>query len=242
MGGAISGIGGAVSSVIGGIGTRKGLKQQQKATDKQMDIQRQLQQEQIGYARELEAKQSKILSPFREAGTEAIPGLVGVAGQPIDRDGLLSQYYGGKEFAMSEDQARRSLLASAEATGGLGSTATSNSLQAIAPTLGQNYLNTQQAQQQDMYNQLMGLVNVGLSGAGAQSAASAGTTNALTAAASQAGNALTGLAGQKGNILAQKAALPWQVAATANNQMAQGAAQDMNTFTNMFGGMFGGMI
>ncbi|WPJ70615.1 DNA transfer protein [Escherichia phage vB-Eco-KMB41] len=220
MGGAISGIGGAVSSVLGGIGTNKALKQQQKATDKQMD-----------YQRELQAQQAEWLSPFREAGTNALPQLTAIAGQPIDREQLLSDYYGGKEFAMNEDAARRTQLASAEATGGLGSTATQNGLAAIAPTLGQNYLNAMQAQQQDMFNQLLGLTNVGLSGAGAQSAAATGTTNALTA-----------LAGQKGQILGQKAALPWNTAATANNQMSQGAAQDANSFTSMFGGMFGGMI
>lgn len=220
MGGAISGITGATSSILGGIGTRKALKQQQKATDKQMD-----------YQRELQAQQAEWLSPFREAGTNAIPLLTAIAGQPINREQLLSDYYGGNEFKMAEEQARRSQLASAEATGGLGNTSTQNVLASIAPSLGQNYLNAMQAQQQDMFNQLIGLTNVGLSGAGAQSAAATGTTNALTA-----------LAGQKGQILGQKAALPWNVAATANNQIGQGAAQDVNSFTSMFGGMFGSMI
>lgn len=220
MGGAISGLTGATSSILGGIGTRKALKQQQKATDKQMD-----------YQRELQAQQAEWLSPFREAGTNAIPLLTAIAGQPINREQLLSDYYGGNEFKMAEEQARRSQLASAEATGGLGNTSTQNVLASIAPSLGQNYLNAMQAQQQDMFNQLIGLTNVGLSGAGAQSAAATGTTNALTA-----------LAGQKGQILGQKAALPWNVAATANNQIGQGAAQDVNSFTSMFGGMFGSMI
>jgi hypothetical protein len=220
MGGAISGITGAVSGILGGIGTNKALKQQQKATDKQMD-----------YQRELAQQQAEWLSPFREAGAGALPQLTAIAGQPIDREQLLSDYYGGQEFAQSEEAARRSQLASAEATGGLGSTATSNSLAAIAPTLGQNYLNAMQAQQQDMYNQLLGLTNVGLTGAGAQSAAATGTTNALTA-----------LAGQKGQILGQKAALPWNTAASANSSLGYGAAQDVNSFSNMFGGMFGGMI
>lgn len=220
MGGAISGITGAVSGVLGGIGTNKALKQQQKATDKQMD-----------YQRELQAQQAEWLSPFREAGTNALPGLIALAGQPIDREKLLSSYYGGQEFRQSENEARRSLLASAEATGNLGASTTANNLSSIAPTLGQNYLNAMQAQQQDMYNQLLGLTNVGLSGAGAQSAAATGTTNALTA-----------LAGQKGQILGQKAALPWNTAASANSSLGNGAAQDANSFTSMFGGMFGSMI
>lgn len=220
MGGAISGVTGAVSGVLGGIGTNKALKQQQKATDKQMN-----------YQRELAAKQEEWLSPFRETGTAALPGLSALAGQPINREQLLGDYYNSQEFAQQEDQARRSQLASAEATGGLGTTSTNNVLASIAPQLGQNYLSMMTAQQQDMYNQLLGLANVGLSGAGAQSAAATGTTNALTA-----------LAGQKGNILAQKAALPWMTAASANSSIGNGAAQDVNSFTNMFGGMFGGMM
>lgn len=220
MGGAISGIGGAVSSVIGGIGTNKALKQQQKATDKQM-----------GYQRDLAAQQAEWLNPFRKAGTDALPGLIALAGNPIDREQLLKQYYAGNEFAQDENQARRSLLASSEATGNLGASTTANNLSAIAPSLGQNFLSMKTAEQQDMFNQLMGLTNIGLSGAGAQSAAAAGTTNALTA-----------LAGQKGNILGAKAALPYNVAATANNQISQGAAQDVNSFTSMFGGMMGSFI
>lgn len=220
MGGAISGGASATSSVLGSFGTKHALKEQQKATDKQMN-----------YQRELAAQQAEWLSPFREAGTNALPGLIALAGKPIDREQTLSDYYGGQEFAQSEEQARRSQLASAEAMGGLGSTANSNVLASIAPQLGQNFLQAKTAEQQDMYNQLMGLTNVGLSGAGAQSAAASGTTNALTA-----------LAGQKGNIVGQRGALGWNTAATANNQVGQGLAQDVNTFTDMFSNMFGAMI
>ncbi|HDC4470530.1 TPA: DNA transfer protein [Enterobacter kobei] len=213
MGGAISGIGNAVGGILGGIGANKAAKQQQKSLDKQMDWQRDLMERQDAW-----------LSPFREAGTNALPDLVALAGQPIDREKSLSQYYGGQEFAQSEEAARRSQLAAAEATGGLGSSATNNALASIAPTLGQNYLAQQTAQQQDMYNQLMGLVNVGLSGAGAQSATAAQGTNTLL-----------GLQSQKGNVNASKAALPWQVAGYSQNALSQGAAQDVNNFGNMFG-------
>lgn len=217
MGGIVSGIGSAVGGILGGIGANKAAKQQQKSLDKSMDWQR-----------ELAAKQDAWLSPFRKAGTEALPDLIALAGQPINREKSLQQYYGGNEYKMAADQAQRSLLASAEATGGLGGSSVQNSLASIAPTLGQNYLAQQQAQQQDMYNQLMGLVNVGLSGAGAQSASAAQSTNALTA-----------LQAQKGNVNAQKAALPWQAAGYTQNALNQGAAQDMNNgaqwATNIFG-------
>lgn len=220
MGGIVSGIGSAVGGILGGIGANKAAKQQQKSLDKQMDWQR-----------DLMNRQDEWLSPFREAGTGALPDLIALAGQPIDREKTLQQYYGGNEYKMAEGAARNSLLASAEATGNLGSSATANSLTTIAPTLGQNYLAQMTAQQQDMYNQLMGLANVGLSGAGAQSAAAAQGTNALNA-----------LQGQKGNVNAAKAALPWQVAGYTQNALNQGAAQDLNNGASWASNLFGSFI
>lgn len=220
MGGAISGITSAVSGIVGGIGTHKAQKAEQKSIDRQMDMQR-----------ESLDKQLALTAPYRAAGEAALPQLQALAGKPIDREALLNQYYGGNEYKIQSDAATRSQLAAAAATGGLGSTSNNNALAAIAPTLGQDYLNTMNAQQQDMYNQLMGLVNVGLSGSGAaQNAQASGTSN------------LIALQGNKGENSAKRAALPWQVGAYANNAMGQGAASDVNSFTNMFGGMFGGMM
>lgn len=219
MGGVISGVTGAVGGILGGIGANKAAKQQAKSTNKQMDM-----------YRELAEQQRQLLDPFVKAGTGALSGLAATAGKPIDREALLNKYYSGNEYKMESEQARREQLAAAAATGGLGSSATNNALAAIAPTLGQNYLSQMTAQQQDMYNQLLGLANVGLSGAGAQSAAAASTTNSLAA-----------LQGQKGNINASRAALPWQVAGNVNASMGQGAASDVNSFTNIFGGFFGGV-
>lgn len=62
------------------------------------------------------------------------------------------------------NQARYQSLNAAEATGGLGSTATSNQLAAIAPTLGQNWLS---GQMQNYGN----LLNVGQSAAAGQASA-----------------------------------------------------------------------
>lgn len=219
MGGAIGGITSAVGGIIGGIGTHKAQKAEQKSIDKQMDMQR-----------DSLAQQLALTEDYRAAGEKALPQLQAVAGKPIDREALLKSYYGGTEYAMNSDEARRSQLAASAATGGLGSATTSNALAAIAPSLGMDYLNTMTAQQQDQYNQLMGLVNVGLSGSGAQSAAiSTGNSN------------LIGLQGAKGQNSAARAALPWQVGAYANNAMGQGVASDANTFTSMFGGMMGGI-
>jgi hypothetical protein len=218
MGGAISGIGGAVSGVLGGIGASKAATQQNKYQDRAMDQVRQ------GYGQAVDW-----LSPYEQAGQSALAGLQGLAGKPIDREALLNQYFNSNEFNMLANQARYQGLNSAEATGGLGSTSTGNMLASIAPMLGQNYLADMTNQQQNMYAQLMGLA-----GMGAESA------NALGNYAVGQGNTMAGMYQQKGQIQAGKAALPWQVAASANSSINNGASRDVNQFTGMFGGMMGG--
>lgn len=220
MGGAISGIGGAVSGVIGGIGANKAAKQQQKYQDKAMGQQREGYQNAVDW-----------VSPYEQAGQSALAGLQGIAGKPIDRNQLLAGYFQSPEYKMMADQARYQSLNAAEATGGLGSTATSNQLASIAPMLGQNYLADMTNQQQNMYAQLLGL-----SGLGAESA------NALGNYAIGQGNTMAGMYQQKGQIMAGKAALPWQVAASANSSINNGAASDVNQFTGMFGGLMGGSM
>lgn len=218
MGGAISGVGNAVSGVIGGIGAHKGAKEQQKYQDKAMNQQREGYQSAVGW-----------LTHYQDAGESALKGLQGIAGQPIDRNKLLTDYFKSQEYNQLANQARYQGLNAAEATGGLGSTATGNMLASIAPTLGQNYLTDMTNQQQNMYAQLMGLA-----GLGAESA------NALGNYAMGQGNTMAGMYQQKGQIMAGKAALPYQVAASANSSINNGAASDVNQFTGMFGGMLGG--
>lgn len=218
MGGIVSGVGGAVSSVLGGIGANKAAKQQVKAQDRAMAA------SQAGYNSAVEW-----MSPYEEAGASALTGLQGLAGKPIDRNALLTQYFKSPEYSMMANQARYQGLNAAEATGGLGSTATGNMLSSIAPALGQNYLADMTDQQQTMYAQLMGLSNMG-----AQSA------NALGNFAVGQGNTMASLQQQMGQIKGGKAALPWQVAASANSSINNGAASDINRFGSMFGGMMGG--
>lgn len=67
----------------------------------------------------------------------------------------LNQYYGSQQYKDLANQARYQSLNAAEATGGLGSTATSNQLATIAPTLGQNWLSGQM-------NNYQNLANIGL--------------------------------------------------------------------------------
>ena len=67
----------------------------------------------------------------------------------------LQGYYGSDQYKGMSDQARYQALNAAEATGGLGSTATMNQLAAIAPTLGQSWLG-------DQMNSAQNLANIGL--------------------------------------------------------------------------------
>mgnify|MGYP003574977371 CR=1 FL=1 len=67
----------------------------------------------------------------------------------------LNGYYGSQQYKDLANQARYQSLNAAEATGGLGSTATSNQLATIAPTLGQNWLSGQM-------NNYQNLANIGL--------------------------------------------------------------------------------
>lgn len=205
MGGAIKSAGGAVSGILGGIGANKAAKQQQKYQDKAMDQQRQGYNDAVNW-----------MSPYEKAGQTGLAGLQAIAGQPIDRNKALAEYFASPEYKMMGDQARYQGLNAAEATGGLGSTATGNMLASIAPTLGQNYLTDMTNQQQNMYGQLMGL-----SGFGAEAA------NALGNYAIGQGNNMAGMYQQKGQIMGSKALIPWQTAATANQQTA-------NAFGNFY--------
>ncbi|EKR2077363.1 TPA_asm: DNA transfer protein [Salmonella enterica subsp. salamae] len=81
----------------------------------------------------------------------------------------LGDYYNSQQYQDLAGQARYQNLAAAEATGGLGSTATSNQLAAIAPTLGQQWLSGQM-------NNYQNLANIGLGAL--QGQANAGQTYA----------------------------------------------------------------
>lgn len=67
----------------------------------------------------------------------------------------LNQYYNSQQFNDLANQASYRQLQSAEATGGLGSTATANQMAYIAPTLGQSWLG-------DQMNNYQNLANIGL--------------------------------------------------------------------------------
>lgn len=136
---------------------------------------------------------------------------------------FLSNYYNSAEFKQMASQARNQQLASAEATGGLGTTSTNNALSAIAPQLGQqayqqqlqnqtNLFGLAQGAQQNYLQSLGNLVNVGQS-------AAANQANAGQNYANNTGQLLQGL----GSIHAGQAQQP-STAASAIGGLATGAA------------------
>lgn len=191
MGGIAKGIGNAVGSVVGGItGSNKAANAQVSAAKDANQM-----------AWNIYQDQKKTNQPFLNAGLTGLTGLQGIAGKPIDRNASLAEYYASPEYQMLSDQARYQSLNAAEATGGLGSTATGNMLASIAPQLGQNYLSMLTDQQNNMYGQLLGLTNVGLSAAGANNAAAGNYSNAYGQNMGQIGAARAGASLASGNAL-----------------------------------------
>jgi hypothetical protein len=103
------------------------------------------------------------LKPYAEVGLPALQqlqGLMTLEGQ----NKAANDFFGSGLYKTQADQARYQNLVSAEATGGLGSTATSNQLSSIAPMLYNNWLS---GQMQNYGN----LLNVGMNAASGQATA-----------------------------------------------------------------------
>ncbi|CAB4327931.1 Putative DNA transfer protein precursor [Bacteriophage APSE-7] len=103
------------------------------------------------------------LAPYMKVGGPALGELQNLT--TLDGQGqALNQFYHSQPFNDLANQARYQHLNAAEATGGLGSTATGNQLAAIAPALGQNWLS---GQMQNYGN----LVGIGMNAASGQASA-----------------------------------------------------------------------
>lgn len=136
------------------------------------------------------------LLPFLQHGTSMLQSLPGII-QPMDRQGELAAYYDSPEFALQSRQARGQQLASAEATGGLGSTSTGNVLASNATNLGNQYLGQREAQRSDLFNRIMASVGLGLNaatqtGVAGQNYVSQASNAFNQAGAAQAGGAMSG--------------------------------------------------
>ncbi|USR61628.1 DNA transfer protein [Lelliottia amnigena] len=108
----------------------------------------------IELQREMWQTNMQNLAPFTPLAQQYVSQLQGLSTLQ-GQNSALNQYYGSDQYKQLASQARYQNLNAAEATGGLGSTATSNQLSAIAPTLGQNWLSGQM-------NNYQNLANIGL--------------------------------------------------------------------------------
>ncbi|EOB9989548.1 DNA transfer protein [Cronobacter sakazakii] len=141
----------------GGKGGDGGASAQAKAINKQTALQREQWQTVMNN-----------LAPFTPLAQQYVSQLQNLSSLQ-GQNSALNSYYGSDQYKQLENQARYQTLQSAEATGGLGSTATSNQLATIAPTLGQTWLSGQMQN----YNNL---ANIGLGAL--QGQANAGQTYA----------------------------------------------------------------
>ncbi|EPS0644819.1 DNA transfer protein [Cronobacter malonaticus] len=140
-----------------GGGGDNGAAAQADAINKQTDLQRQQWQTVMNN-----------LAPFTPLAKQYVSQLQNLSS--LQGQGqALNQYYNSQQYKDLAGQARYQALQAAEATGGLGSTATSNQLATIAPTLGQSWLSGQMQN----YNNL---ANIGLGAL--QGQANAGQTYA----------------------------------------------------------------
>ncbi len=100
------------------------------------------------------------LKPYADVGLPALQNLQSL--MTLDgQNKAANDFFGSGLYKSQADQARYQQLASAEATGGLGSTATSNGLATIAPQLYNNWLSGQM-------NNYGNLLSVGMNAASGQ--------------------------------------------------------------------------
>ncbi|MGO2336973.1 DNA transfer protein [Providencia sp.] len=141
------------------------------------------------------------LDPFTPLAGQYINKLQNLA-SPEGQAQALNGYYNSQQFNDYANQARYQNLAGAEAMGGLGSTATSNSLASIAPMLGENWLGGQMNNYNNLANIGLGALQ-GQANAGQNYANNAGQLSQQSAALAAANanrpsgfqNAISGAAG-----------------------------------------------
>ena len=113
---------------------------QADATNKATELQRQIWQTNMGN-----------LAPFTglaQQGVNQLQALSSLQGQ----ESALSGFFNSGLYKSQADQARYQMLNAAEATGGLGTTATGNQLSSISPMLGQDFLNGQMQNHSNLAN------------------------------------------------------------------------------------------
>ncbi|HBQ0419999.1 TPA: DNA transfer protein [Klebsiella aerogenes] len=177
---------------------------QAKATQKGIDLQREMWQTNM-----------QNLAPFTPLAQQYVSQLQGLS--TLQGQGqALNDYYNSQQYKDLAGQARYQSLMSAEATGGLGSTATGNQLAAIAPALGQDWLSGQMNNAQNLANIGLGALT-GQANAGQSYANNVGQLyqQQANAAAANANRPSTGqkfLGGAATGAAAGSVAGPWGAA------------------------------
>ena len=188
----------------GGGGSDAGAKAQAKATQQGIDLQREMWQTNM--------QNLAPFTPLAEQYVNQLQGLSTLQGQ----NSALNGYYNSDQYKGLADQMRYQALTTAEATGGLGSTATTNSLATIAPQLGQNWLSGQMNNYQNLANiglgALTGQSNAGQSYANNMSQLYQQQANATAANANQPSGTQKFLGGAMAGAAAGSAAGPWGAA------------------------------
>ncbi|KVI72170.1 DNA transfer protein [Klebsiella aerogenes] len=173
---------------------------QAKATQKGIDLQREMWQTNM-----------QNLAPFTPLAQQYVSQLQGLS--TLQGQGqALNDYYNSQQYKDLAGQARYQSLMSAEATGGLGSTATGNQLAAIAPTLGQNWLSGQMNNYQNLENiglgALTGQANAGQNYANNASQLYQQQANAAAANANRPSGLQSALGGAAAGAAAGTAIMP----------------------------------
>ncbi len=151
------------------------------------------------------------LAPFTPLAQQYVSQLQGLS--TLQGQGqALNDYYKSQQYKGLAGQARYQSLMSAEATGGLGSTATGNQLAAIAPTLGQNWLSGQMNNYQNLANiglgALTGQANAGQNYANNASQLYQQQANAAAANANRPSGLQSALGGAAAGAAAGTAIMP----------------------------------
>lgn len=151
-------------------------------------------------------------TPLAQQYVSQLQGLSTLQGQ----QSALNDYYNSQQYKDMAGQLRYQALNSAEATGGLGSTATTNSLATIAPTLGQSWLSGQMNNYQNLANIGLGALT-GQATAGQNYANNVGQlyqqqANASAASANQPSGTQKFLGGAAAGAAAGSAFGPWGAA------------------------------
>ncbi|MCK6654597.1 DNA transfer protein [Enterobacter roggenkampii] len=165
----------------------------------------------IELQREMWQTNMQNLAPFTPLAQQYISQLQGLSTLQ-GQNSALNDYYNSDQYKQLANQARYQTLQSAEATGGLGSTATSNQLATIAPTLGQNWLSGQMNNYQNLANiglgALTGQANAGQNYANNASQLYQQQANAAAANANRPSGLQSALGGAAAGAAAGTAIMP----------------------------------